>query len=149
MLPYEVLEAIDLHSFKVRETFTGSISLTKKDSEVPGLDGGERKGKDDDTDLLSRIVQVLNETYGTNLSEEDKVDMDRIRVRLDANATLREFMQGDNSHENKRYKFDQTVDDLLLEFVNTKLELYKKLTDPRVNPMFKSKWFEGYQGMNP
>jgi type I restriction enzyme R subunit len=74
------------------------------------------------------------------------VDIERIRVKLDANATLREFMQGDNSRDNIRYKFDQTVDELLLEFVNTKLELYKKLTDPRVNPMFKSKWFEGYQG---
>ena len=144
-LPYEVLEAIDLHSFKIKETFKGSIPLTKQDAEVPPLDSGERKGKDDDRDLLSHIVQVLNETYGTNLTEEDKVDMERIQKRLDADAALREFMHGDNSHANKKYKFDQTVDDLLLEFVNTKLDLYKKLTDPKINPMFKSKWFEGYQ----
>lgn len=144
-LPYEVLESVDLHSFKVKETFDGSIVLTKKDSEISPLDSGDRNPKDDSKDFLSHIVQVLNETYGTNLTEEDKVDMERIRVRLDANATLREFMQGDNSRENKRYKFDQTVDDLLLEFVNTKLDLYKKLTDPRINPMFKAKWFEGYQ----
>jgi len=143
-LPYDVLEAVDLDSFKIKETFRGSISLNQTDSAVKPMGGGERQVKDDAKDFLSHIVELLNETYGTNLTEEDKVDIERIRVKLDANATLREFMQGDNSRENIRYKFNQTVDELLLEFVNTKLELYKKLTDPQVNPMFKSKWFEGY-----
>lgn len=50
-----------------------------------------------------------------------------------------------NTLDNMKYKFDQVVDDLLLDFVNTKLDLYKKLSDPKVNPMFKSKWFEGYR----
>ena len=45
---------------------------------------------------------------------------------------------------NIRYKFDQVLDMLLLEFVRTKTELYKKLTDPKVSPLFKQKWFEGY-----
>jgi type I restriction enzyme R subunit len=43
-------------------------------------------------------------------------------------------------------KFDKVVDDLLLDFVNTKLDLYKKLTAPEVNATFKSKWFEGILG---
>jgi type I restriction enzyme R subunit len=51
-----------------------------------------------------------------------------------------------NTLENMRYKFDKVVDELLLDFVHTKLDLYKKLSDPKVNPVFKSKWFEGYLG---
>jgi len=43
----------------------------------------------------------------------------------------------------KRYKFDKTFDDFLLNFVNTKLELYKKMTNPEVNALFNRKWFEG------
>jgi hypothetical protein len=31
---------------------------------------------------------------------------------------------------------------LLLEFVHTKLDLYKKLTEPKVNEMLKRQWFE-------
>jgi hypothetical protein len=49
-----------------------------------------------------------------------------------------------NTLENIRYKFDKVVDELLLDFVHTKLDLYKKLSNPKVNPMFKSKWFDGY-----
>lgn len=36
------------------------------------------------------------------------------------------------------------VDDLLLDFVNTKLDRYKKLTDDKVNVMLNSRWFDGY-----
>ena len=34
---------------------------------------------------------------------------------------------------------------LLLDFVKTKLDLYKKLTDPKVNEFFKRIWFDGFQ----
>jgi hypothetical protein len=36
------------------------------------------------------------------------------------------------------------VDEVLLDFVHTKLELYKKLSEAKVNEMLKSKWFAGY-----
>jgi len=55
-------------------------------------------------------------------------------------------MTSDNTLANMKYKFDKVVDDLLLGFVNDKIELYKKLTDPKVNNLFKHKWFEGYYG---
>ena len=32
--------------------------------------------------------------------------------------------------------------DFVLEFVHTKLDLYKKLTKPKVNEMLKRQWFE-------
>ena len=53
-------------------------------------------------------------------------------------------MQADNPIDVKRYKFNQVLDEILLEFVHTKLELYKKLTDPKVNKMLKQRWFEGF-----
>ncbi len=44
----------------------------------------------------------------------------------------------------KRSAINSTValDALILEFVFHKLELYKKLTEPDTNAMFKQKWFE-------
>jgi len=53
-------------------------------------------------------------------------------------------MQADNPPDVVRYKFNQVIDQILLEFVHTKLDLYKKLTDPKVNELFKARWFEGY-----
>ena len=93
---------------------------------------------------MSNIINTLNETYGLNLTDEDKVDLKRIKEKLEENEELRAVMNGNNTPENIRYKFDKVVDSILLGFVNTKIDLFKKLTDPAVNATFKQKWFDGY-----
>ncbi|MFZ5821561.1 MAG: hypothetical protein ACOYYJ_16820, partial [Chloroflexota bacterium] len=51
-------------------------------------------------------------------------------------------MAADNPRDAKKYKSDQVLDRLLLEFVHTKLDLYKKLTEPKINEMLKRQWFD-------
>jgi type I restriction enzyme, R subunit len=141
-LPYEIRDAVDLDSFRIQETYSGSIELEKSDGEVPGFKNGFMGDSEDELDLLSHIIKLLNETYGINLSEEDKVDMQLIRSRLEGDASLQDVLRADNPRSAKEYKFNQVLDRLLLEFVHTKLDLYKKLTDPKVNQMLKRQWFE-------
>ena len=40
-----------------------------------------------------------------------------------------------------RKKFNEEIDNELLNFINTKLELYNKLSEDKVNSMFKRVWF--------
>jgi type I restriction enzyme R subunit len=144
-LPVEVQDSVDLDSFKIQRTFKGSIELVKEDGAVYGFSTGTPIITEDEKDLLSNIIKTLNDTYGVDISDEDKVDIERMEEKLHEHEELREVMNSNNTLDNMKYKFDQVVDDLLLDFVNTKLGLYKKLSDPKVNPMFKSKWFEGYR----
>jgi hypothetical protein len=51
-------------------------------------------------------------------------------------------LNADNPRTAKVYKFNEVLDRLLLEFVHTKLYLYKKLTEPKVNEMLKRQWYE-------
>ena len=134
-----------MDSFKIQQTFKGAIKLGDDDGPIKPISTGTPKHPEDEKDLLSNIVKVLNETYGVDLSDEDKVDIERMEEKLKKHEGLREVMNSNNTVENMRYKFDMVVDELLLGFVNDKLELYKKLSDPKVNPMFKTKWFEGYR----
>lgn len=143
-LPHEIIDAVDLDSFRIQETFKGYLTLVKDNSGVPGITGGRLQHEEGDKDLLSHIIKTLNETHGLNLTEEDKVDIERMQFKLEENEELRAFMNENNTPENIRYKFDKVVDSLLLGFVNNKIDLYKKLTDPNVNAMFKQKWFDGY-----
>ncbi len=71
--------------------------------------------------------------------------MQRLHAKLDDHKGLKAVVTSDNTPENMRYMFDKAVDELLLDFVHTKLDLYKKLTDPKVNDLFKLKWFESYR----
>ncbi|WKZ48105.1 MAG: type I restriction endonuclease [Anaerolineales bacterium] len=141
-LPYEIRDAVDLDSFRLQETYSGSIELEKERGVIPGFGDGSIFSKDDEKDLLSHIITTLNETHAINLTEDDKVDMQHIRSQLEADESLRAVLVADNPRDAKVYKFNQVLDKLLLEFVHTKLDLYKKLTEPKVNEMLKRQWFE-------
>lgn len=141
-LPYEVLDAVDLDSFRIQQTFSGSLGLVKEDASIYTAGDGGLSRPEHDTEFLSQIIELLNETYGVNLTEDDTVDIERIKITLEANENLRAVLTGDNTLEAMRYKFEQILDMLILEFVHKKLELYKKLTEPDTNAMFKQKWFE-------
>jgi type I restriction enzyme R subunit len=75
------------------------------------------------------------------LTDEDKVDMEKMKDRLYANEELMSFFNPDNTRDNVKERFDEEVDNELLDFINTKLELYNKLTDDRANETFKRLWF--------
>jgi len=146
-LPYEIQEAIDLDSFRIQQTFAGDISLDAGDAPVPGIDAGTGgTPPEGEKDLLSMIIQGLNEVYGVNISDEDKLDMHTVLQKITADEELQAVMDGDNTLENKQYKFDSKVDEHILGLVQTKLDLYKKLTDPRVNAYIKRRWFEQVRG---
>jgi type I restriction enzyme R subunit len=58
-----------------------------------------------------------------------------------ANEELMEFFNPDNTRENTKEKFDHELDEELLSFNTTKLDLYKKLTEEKTNIMLKRLWF--------
>ena len=143
-LPTEVMDAVDLDSFRLEQTFEGDISLRKEDGTTKPITAGNPSHTEEHKDWLSQIITVINETYGLNLSEDDKVDIERMQERLVANEELQAVAQADNSRENIQQKFNKIVDTLLLDFVTSKTELYRKLTEKKVNHLFKSKWFDEY-----
>jgi type I restriction enzyme R subunit len=143
-LPTEVMDAVDLDSFRLEQTFEGNISLRKEDGKTKGIATGAPTHTQEQKDWLSHIIQTMNETYGINLSDDDKVDIERMQEKLVTNQELQEVAQSDNSRENVKYKFNKIVDELLLEYVTAKTELFKKLTEPKVNKLFKTKWFDEY-----
>ena len=75
-----------------------------------------------------RIIEALNERFGTDLGPEHRVALERIRLALyeddglEANARV-------NTRENVRLTFDPKVEDKFQEFVETNFELYKRITD--------------------
>ena len=143
-LPYEIQDCVDLDSFRIQQTFSGIIPLTKQDAGVKPISSETKGIHQQEFDFLSNIIKVLNEAYGANLTAEDKVDMANIREKLHAHQDLIEVRNSDNTEANVRYKFDTVMDEILLDFVNTKLDLYKKLSDKQVNSYLKQRWFEEF-----
>lgn len=141
-MPTEVLNDIDLDSYKVQYQFEANLNLVSEDHQVYGMTpGGAGGGSADELELLTRIIKTLNETFGLELSEEDKVDFMRMRENLYSDQELMGYFNKSNTKENIQDKFFESIDDELLKFINTKLELYNTLSEDRINSMFKRVWF--------
>lgn len=143
-LPYEVLNEARLQDYRVKFLQEHKLDLKGQDTNMKGQtpNGGEGGGHDEpDMEYLSKIIAQLNERYGLNLDDEDKADLESMRDRIMNNKELLAFFNRKNSRDDIKDKFEGVIDDELLEFINSKLELYNKLTEDRVNSLFKDIWF--------
>jgi len=141
-LPTEVLEEVDLDSYKLQHQFTTDLTLESSNSSMQGMTpGGDTKSNPDEMEWLTKIIKVLNDTFGIELKEEDKVEFEKMKKNIYSNESLMSFFNAANSKDNIKDKFNEEIDNELLNFINTKLELYNKLSEDKVNLMFKTLWF--------
>ena len=121
---------------------TRKLSLESGDTQMKGMHPGEpQETPGEEYDWLSNIIKVLNETFGVDLTDDDKVELNNLKSKVMGNEELRAFFNPQNSRDDVKSKFDEQVDSELLNFINSKFELYNKLTEDRANTLFKSTWF--------
>jgi type I restriction enzyme R subunit len=129
----DITSLVDLDSFRIEETFKGKISLKGEDGKFdpPGI-GVPRTIVEDERDILSQIIERINEIYGDHITEEDKIDLENMKRRVSTNEELKNVLTSDNSERNKRHKFDEVMTSILLSYVNNRLDFYNKMEDPKI-----------------
>jgi type I restriction enzyme R subunit len=145
-LPKELLDAVKLDSLRVERTSDSAINLIQQNATLEGIgDGSNGIPQVTERDTLTNIVDRLNQTYGANLTDDDKIDLERIRTEVEQNPDLQAVMMANNTEQTKREKFSEMVDKILLKFIHTKLDLYKKIKTPEVEAFIKREWFEQFR----
>ena len=125
----DILDAVDLDSFRIAETWKGNIGLATEDGGLEGLTVSEGKTPYvPEKDLLSEIIKVLNETYGIDMTDEHKIHMKNVAKRLEENEAIQESFEGDNSESNRKFIFQKVLDEIFLSYVNDNFDFYKKIT---------------------
>ncbi len=112
---------------------------------MPVMGNGTHAIVEDEEAFLHEIIETMNDAYGAELTEEDTVDMTAMTAKIFANEQMVTVMRANNTPDDKRKKFDEVFDEVLLAHVTTKFNLYEKLSQPQVNRFLKQKWFEAYQ----
>jgi len=141
-LPLDLLNDVELDSYRVQHKYTTSLSLESESGEDYGMTpGGGANIPEDEFDFLSKIIKVLNETFGMELTDEDKVDLQRMKNNITSNEELMSYFNPNNSKDNIQDKFNEEIDSELLNFINTKLDFYNKMTEDKANRLFKNLWF--------
>jgi len=128
-LPVEVQQNIDLDAFRVRKTGTTNIRLGKGTQELDPMRPKDEGGvKPEDMEPLSQIIKELNERFGTDFTEDDKVFIRRLEERLAKDPALEASIKV-NPPEDARLTFNQIVNDKLQDMVDSNFKFYKQVTD--------------------
>lgn len=130
-LPREVQQNIDMESYRLQQTANGKITLDRKPGILEPISSkGRLTATPEEIEALSRIIAELNERFGLNLGPEHRVTLEQMMERLDADAGL-DASARVNTRENVRLTFDQKVEHVIQDIVDSNFDLYKRITDDR------------------
>jgi type I restriction enzyme R subunit len=146
-LPLEIQQNIDIESYRIKQTSKGSITLPRGAKELEPIGPKEiyTLGHDE-LEPLSQILQELNEHFGTDFTEDDKLCLVELEQRLEYNTALEASVRV-NPPENARLTFDHVVNDLLQDMIDGHFKFYKHVNDdPEFAKTFLDLLFERYLG---
>lgn len=129
-LPKEIQDMIDLESLRVRGKGQGKIELERGNGKLDPISDKPPRGQSHSEAPLSDIIAQLNERFGANLSEEDRITINNVRTRLDDDPALNAAVRS-NTRENARLTFNHKVGDLLQSIVDSNFNLYKRYADDK------------------
>jgi type I restriction enzyme R subunit len=128
-LPVEITQKIDLDSYRMQQTHEGLISLPRGTGELQPVGvKSTHEPTPEEIEVLSKIIQELNERFGTDFSGDDKVFIEQLESRLIGDPILENSLQV-NTRENFRLTFDNVVNDAVQEMIDSNFKFYKQIND--------------------
>ena len=128
-LPIEIQQNIDIESYRIKQTSKGKIQLQRGTQPLEPLGPKEvfSLGQDE-LEPLSQIIQQLNEHFGTDFTEDDKLCIREIEQRLATNEALEASVRV-NPLDNARLTFNHVVNDILQDMIDGHFKFYKQVND--------------------
>jgi type I restriction enzyme, R subunit len=128
-LPREVQQSIDMESYRIQQTSSGRIALARHAAPLaPVQEKGRHAASTEQIEPLSQIVAALNERFGIQLTDEDRICLQQSMTRLDEDPAL-EAAARVNTRENVRLTFDRKLEDVVQQIVESNFNFYKRITD--------------------
>ena len=136
---FDISDTIDLDSLRIQKIHEHIKGLVKEDSILNPPEFVSTGVMEPEYDFLSEIINQVNNTYGVNLTEEDRLDLSRLSKRLIDDPEVQKYMKGDNTEDNKQSFFKQQFEGMMIDYINERFDFYKKMDD---NPSMKNLIFQ-------
>lgn len=128
-LPVDVREKIDLEYYRVKQISSDDITLERGKRDLPSIGHkGSYETKEEELAHLSRIIKELNNLFGTDFNDEDKVFIEHLESLLMNDSALENSVRA-NTKENTRLSFNVVFDDKLGNNMDRNFKLFKKIND--------------------
>jgi type I restriction enzyme R subunit len=140
-----ITDVIDLNSLRIQYIGKDKLSLEDVKGELePMSDTGSNSSIDEERELLSQIIKKINDIFGIELKEEDRVCLKNVGEKLFNNSDLESKVKGNNSHDDKKDFFIDTFKDYIGDYYSERMDFYKKVNNPKILPMLIDVMFNDY-----
>lgn len=141
----DVASSINLEYFRLQRKTEEVISLEPNPRvDPPSSEEAAGTQVEEAKDFLSNIIKMINDSFGGDLTEDDKINLRRVNQSLKEDKKLRKIHKGDNTDTNKRSSFDEAFDKYLLDLVDKDIIFYNKLKKKKLNKYAKDRIYENY-----
>lgn len=126
--PLDVLETIDMDSYRVEIEAAMEIALNDADAEIEPVPTSAAGGRlEADMDQLSSVLREFNERFGaTDFRDQDRVKrflFEELPEKIGANGRVQNALRNSDT-QNARIEHDRAVDDELLGSLADHTDLY-------------------------
>jgi type I restriction enzyme R subunit len=139
-----VLDYVDLDSLRIQMVGESSLSLVDKVGELQPNYGGGGKQMEDEKELLSEIIEKINNLYGIEIGDDDKVSLDKVLSRVTTNEEMSKVMKGKNTDDDKLEFFRDLFREEMVDYYGVKMEFYRKIMDKRILPMVVESMYRSF-----
>ena len=141
-LPQDVLDSIELDSLRVQKMYESVPKLEETEGILnpKSFDIGETM--DEPMDLLSHLVQQINDFFGEQITESDKISFNQMYKKVSEDNEVIKVMTGDNSESNKEQFFRKKSEEYLLDIIQNNFDTYKKLENQQLKNFVFSTMYE-------
>lgn len=123
----DITDKVLLQYYKLEEKGVGNIDLNSGDSEYVQVNvTGGGKVAEGEKDLLSNIIGKLNDRFGTNFSESEKLAVEQITNNLSRDQELK-IKARHNTYDDFKYAFDPTFINSVIQEFDKNQEFYGRI----------------------
>ncbi|SIS66580.1 type I restriction endonuclease subunit R [Salimicrobium salexigens] len=132
--PVYLSDDVALEYYRNEKSFEGSISLDSTGGEhlSPSQYGSAGSGEEE-KERLSSIIERMNERFGTEFTQADKLSRDQIIEDMKADEELIQKAQN-NTKDNFKFSFNRTFMDFVVDRMQSNEEFFMKILE---DPEFK------------
>lgn len=120
---------VALEYYRNEKVFEGSISLqVQGESELKPTSHGKGKSVEEEKERLSSIIDRLNERFGTEFTETDKLSRDQIKEDMIKDEDLAQKAKN-NTKENFKFSYEKAFMDFVISRMSQNEKFFMKMLE--------------------
>jgi type I restriction enzyme R subunit len=125
----KLVDEVAMEYYRLQKIKEGSIDLLSgEEGELDGLSEAGIKRAKEEKAALSEIIDVLNERFGTEFEEADRLFFEQIEAELMEDTTLQTQAKV-NKLDTFKYAFEEMFIDKLIERMDQNQEIFEKILE--------------------